>query len=614
MAFITNDTRGRQVQSPKRFVSATIPGRTIPFQKKRYSWKVLKDTYAIHTITEIQTMKHQPLSAVSPAAVSRVVLTLVCALLVVGAFAQPEEKNRVRTAEIDGVVWKYRAPGDQAVIATGDRNTPVIPIGTAGRIVVPGEIAGLRVRKIGNFAFAGCARLEEVVLPHTENRFLEIGPGLFADCRALRRVVFPERFTLAGGGPVGSDKDLFHGCEALEEIVFTGDVPDKDVLCRLGVSLNGRLRFTEKYAPQWEDYVQKNNITGWKHCDLGPTGEALVRTRPKDIPVDLSLAAYRPSGPVLASLKDLSDGFLTFLKNIDADCAKAKQAHLAQRRDALLKAKAKMQAAGDLEAVMAFEEALKSDTPIETSVKALQDIYEQSAAAEAQILMQADERRLKGTAIMAERLSALKVKETKGGNLDFAKEAKAYEDQIKSLSDSLRKRMEACGAVVQAAEDKADAAEHPPVTDKAPAAAIAGRISIPGSTAITVTVDADDDKGTPITGGAFEKGDLLVVQYVGGEVSFHRAGKNSFNPDRKAHNNGGRVKIKILGPDKTEKVIPAGTEEAPFVFEVPSAGRYRLTGFLGEHAQGKASYQVIRVTKFNVQKFKDSPLAKQCQF
>jgi len=525
--------------------------------------------------------------------------------------AQPEEQKRVRTAEVNGIVWTYRAPGDQAVMATGGRNTPVIPIGTAGRVVVPEEISGLRVRKIGNFAFADCARLEEVVLPRASNRFIEIGPGLFSGCRALRRVVFPERFTLAGGGPVGTDKDLFHGCEALEEIVFPGDVPDKDVLRRLGVSLDNRLRFTEKYAPQWEDYVQKNKITGWKLCDLGPAEAGVRLTNAKDVAVDMSLAAYRPSGPVLASLKDLSDGFLKYLQNIDADCEKAKQAHLAQRREALQKAKDKMQAAGDLEAVMAFEEALKSDTPIETAVESLLEVYEQSAVVEAQIQKQSDERRLKGTSIMMERLGALKVKETKGGNLDFAKEAKAYEDQIKSLAEALGKRVKACDVVVQAA--KAKPAAEGMVADKEPSA-IAGRISIPGSTAINVTVDADDENGTPITGGSFEKGDLMVVQYTEGTVSFNRAGKNSFNPDRNAHNNGGRVKVKILGPDKTEQVLPFGTEKAPFVFEIPTAGRYRLTGFLGEHAQGKVSYQVIRVTKFNAQQFKDSPLARQCQW
>ncbi len=567
----------------------------------------------MRTIPENHTMNHPLLPPVFPLAFCRGVLSVVCALLAFGVGAQQEERNRVRTAEMGGVVWKYRAPGDQAVIATGDRNTPVIPIGTAGRIVVPEEIAGLRVRKIGNFAFAGCARLEEVVLPRASNRFIEIGPGLFSGCRALRRIVFPERFTLAGGGPVGSDRDLLHGCEALEEIVFPGDVPDKDALIRLGVSLNGRLRFTEKYAPQWEAYAQKNKITGWKLCDLGPADAGDSSARSKEIAVDMSLAAYRPGGPVLTSLKDLSDGFLKYLKNIDEDSEKAKQAYLVKRREALQKGKDKVQAAGDLEAVMAFEEALKSDIPIETTVESLQDVYEQNAAVEAQIQMQGDERRLKGTAIMMERLGALKVKETKGGNLDFAKEAKAYEDQMKTLAEAIEKRVKTCESAVQAAKAKQAGPET--VADKGPAAApIAGRISIPGATAITVNIDADDEQGTPITGGSFEKGDLLVVQYLEGTVSFHRAGKNSFNPDRNAHNNGGRVKVKILGPDKTEQVLPFGTEKAPFVFEIPTAGRYRLTGFLGEHAQGKVSYQVVRVTKFNAKKFKDSPLARQCQF
>ena len=70
----------------------------------------------------------------------------------------------------------------------------------------------------------------------------------------------------------------------------------------------------------------------------------------------------------------------------------------------------------------------------------------------------------------------------------------------------------------------------------------------------------------------------------------------------------------LAGHIKVSRHLPFGTESAPYVFDVPESGYYRLMGFFGPHAQGKASYQIVRITKAKAPKFRDSPKAVQCQW
>ena len=130
-----------------------------------------------------------------------------------------------------------------------------------------------------------------------------------------------------------------------------------------------------------------------------------------------------------------------------------------------------------------------------------------------------------------------------------------------------------------------------------------------------------------IGGGSFEKGDLLIIQYMGGEMSRYRGSSYSNNPDKRESyyyyegtygQSRSQSFVKVEGPSgsrtKISRFLPYDTAKSPYVFEVPESGRYRLIGFLGEHADGKVSYQVLRVTKFNSQSFRASAQAKQCQW
>ena len=145
----------------------------------------------------------------------------------------------------------------------------------------------------------------------------------------------------------------------------------------------------------------------------------------------------------------------------------------------------------------------------------------------------------------------------------------------------------------------------------------------------SVSVTANDEKGNFIGGTNFEKGDLLIIHYMGGEVKRYRGSSYSINPDKRetyyyysSSDDGERSRthsiVKIEGPHgsrtKITRQLPYGTERSPYVFEVPESGRYSLIGFLDRYAEGKASYQVWRVTKFNSQTFRSSPLSKRCQW
>lgn len=553
---------------------------------------------------------------------------VAAAVLAAGvAFAQQRAGQiHIRTVDVGGVPLKYHIQGDSAIIGTGNGGAPVVPAGTEGRLALPAEIDGFKVRRIGPFAFSGCSRLEEVALPDRANGQLGLSQGLFSGCRSLRRVVFPERFFLSSwGGRPGSAADILHGCLALEEVVFLGGVPESAFMERLGVPLDNRLRFTENYAKQWKIYAEDNGISGWKIVE--PPAEGGGRPeRAADARVDLSLAEYSSDNPDFAPLAKLASDLSAYLKSVGGQYEESHRKLMAQRLEQMRKNKAKSQAAGDLDAVMAYEEAMKTDGAIETEVESLKALYAQCAAAEAAYRKERDEKQAKAAATVAAKIEEIKVRETKAGNIAYAKEAKTYGDRVAALSEALQRRVKSADTASAPQEGGKAASDGKAAAgggaDREPSEPLKGRIAFQGATAMNISVGAADDKGSLIGGGNFDKGDLLVVQYTGGTMSRYSGGADSFNPDRRDHyyfrEDESASTARISGPDKarnqTVRQLPYGTEQSPYVFEVPETGRYRLTCFLGRYATGKASYQVLRVTKFNAQRFKSSPQARQCQW
>lgn len=347
---------------------------------------------------------------------------------------------------------------------------------------------------------------------------------------------------------------------------------------------------------------------------------------PEDVPVDMSLATFSGEGDALASLRKLSADFDGLRKTIDAEYEKSHATLAEQIKEALRKTLGDRKAAGDYDAVLVYETALKADKPIDTSDKSLLSFYEKAALAEAKLAKIRDVKMAKIIDSLCAQLDAIAVRETKADRMDVAREAKAYKERAGVLGQALRTRIEAYSTgAPQPANPTAKPQEKDGEdgVDIKPATPLAGRFSFENAPATIVTTLPDKESGSPIGGEKFEKGDLLVIQFIGGTIARNHGAGPSFSPDaregpRKGMPGGRRSQVRIEGPvgakDKVSRHLPFGTESAPYVFDVPESGYYRLIGFFGPHAQGKASYQIVRITKAKAQKFRDSPQAAQCQW
>ncbi len=347
---------------------------------------------------------------------------------------------------------------------------------------------------------------------------------------------------------------------------------------------------------------------------------------PEDVPVDMSLATFTGEGDALASLRKLSVDFDGLRKTIDAEYEKSHATLAEQIKEALRKTLGDRKATGDFDAVLVYEAALKADKPIDTSDKSLQELYEKAALAEAKLAKIRDVKMAKIVDSLCAQLDAIVVRETKADRMDVAREAKAYKERAGALGQALRTRIEAYSpGATQPANQTAKPQEKDGEdgADIKPATPLAGRFSFENAPATIVTTLPDKENGSPIGGEKFERGDLLVIQFIGGTIARNHGAGPSFSADaregpRKGGSGGRRSQVRIEGPvaakDKVSLHLPFGTESAPYVFEVPESGYYRLIGFFGPHAQGKASYQIVRITKAKVSKFRDSPQAVQCQW
>ena len=124
-------------------------------------------------------------------------------------------------------------------VQIGSTNAPFAAVSTdiSGRLVLPETVEGLAVTDIGPFAFEGCTRLTEVVLPASvtnigESAFngctqltgvnlphgvVSLGMYAFQGCSSLRAIEFPFSLRYVGAGS-------FWGCRALNSVFIPGGV------------------------------------------------------------------------------------------------------------------------------------------------------------------------------------------------------------------------------------------------------------------------------------------------------------------------------------------------------------------------------------------------------
>ena len=402
----------------------------------------------------------------------------------------------------------------------------------------------------------------------------------------------------------------------------------------LGISLNNRLRFTPNFEKQWRIYVEDYNVTGWAIWDESKHKEEPGdETDTLEAP-DYSLANYTSDDPGMNSFVKLSAKFAEALKTVETAYEKSHSSLVRQRMETLRKYREKAQQDGDLDMVMLYDEAMKTEAPIETDNKALLALFSKFSADGEELKKTRDMKCVKLVAWLCSQIENIKVQETKAGNFKLAKEAKAYEERVKKLSDSLNSHIKfleknAPVSSIPAANGpsrpqprqagNSEGKDAPPTSSEL--------FSVPGAMTYRVFVSANDEKGALIGGGSFEKGDLLIIQYMGGEMSRYKGSSYSTNPDKQDsyyYYDDEYVRsrthsfVKVEGPTgsrtKISRQLPYGTAKSPYVFEVPESGRYRLIGYLSSSGDGKVSYQVLRVTKFNSQTFRSSSQAKRCQW
>lgn len=87
-------------------------------------------------------------------------------------------------------------------------------VGNDEDIVIPAEIKGYPVTRIGNCAFRGHRNLESIVIPDS---VISIGDCAFEDCSSLADIIIPDSITSIG-------KWAFGGCSSLTSVIIPDSV------------------------------------------------------------------------------------------------------------------------------------------------------------------------------------------------------------------------------------------------------------------------------------------------------------------------------------------------------------------------------------------------------
>lgn len=118
---------------------------------------------------------------------------------------QPAEVSAVARASASGVYYEeLKIWFDTETGIVTDADSDIVSL------ELPDRIDGAAVEEIGEYAFAGCANLEEIVLPETLDA---IGASAFSDCNALVSIDIPENVKRL-------EWYTFSGCTSLQEITL----------------------------------------------------------------------------------------------------------------------------------------------------------------------------------------------------------------------------------------------------------------------------------------------------------------------------------------------------------------------------------------------------------
>lgn len=117
------------------------------------------------------------------------------------------------TVEVEEAVYDYEAAADGTVTIT-KCSLPE----TVTELSIPGELDGKTVTGIGDYAFANCSNLENIIVPDTVT---SIGNDVFMNCSNLENIILSSVLTEIGIG-------AFSYCEKLESITIPASVTSID--------------------------------------------------------------------------------------------------------------------------------------------------------------------------------------------------------------------------------------------------------------------------------------------------------------------------------------------------------------------------------------------------
>jgi hypothetical protein len=80
--------------------------------------------------------------------------------------------------------------------------------------IIPSQIEGKNVTSIGEYAFRGCTKLEEIIIP---NSVTSIGYVAFEDCSSLTEITIPNSVVIIGSG-------AFNNCTSLAKVTIPNSV------------------------------------------------------------------------------------------------------------------------------------------------------------------------------------------------------------------------------------------------------------------------------------------------------------------------------------------------------------------------------------------------------
>lgn len=150
--------------------------------------------------------------------------------------------------------------------------------GYEGKVVIPGEIGGLPVRKINDAAFIVCQKITEVEIPATVREIgarafsdcwnltnitfaagsglATIGEGAFTNCISLTSITFPKTLSRLGAG-------CFQGCVSLTDVYFKGNAPRLVIPSMTEKSGLGEMIFRNYgYYERFKVHINRNTY-GW---------------------------------------------------------------------------------------------------------------------------------------------------------------------------------------------------------------------------------------------------------------------------------------------------------------------------------------------------------------